>query len=236
MKKILTVLFFLSLSVVFLVPKTTVYANQQKEMEVFSNKCDVYELENEKTFETISSLEDLKKIETLNFGEKIQLLVEDVFSFKNNNGEVLEFYNIKTNSNKTGFVLSSCVCEKEKSLNMTLDPNAKVKNEKVAVYIERNDSDENKLVIDGENIFLEKNQNVKIVDGYDTGKEYCEVLFELENEIKTGFVKTEDLEVEGFNYTIILIVFIFILVASTIWAIYSATRKKRKKSKEKIKT
>ena len=220
MKKIFSVLFFLALALVCFVPKTTVFAEENETLEVITNSCVVYQIENGKTFETISSLNELIKLEELKFGEKVSKLEETNFEYTNKNGEKLLFVKVKTSSETVGYVLANCVSLKQKSLNTKLDPNAKIASEKAFVYISNEEGSE-KLTINGTEVALDK------------GKEFCEILFEHNNEIKTGFVKTIDVAVEGFNSTIILIVFIFILIASIIWAIYSATKKKRKKQQSK---
>lgn len=233
MKKIISVLFFLALALVCFVPKTTVFAEENLTFEVVSNSCVVYQLETGKTFQTINSLQELIELKKLNFGESVLKVEETVFEFKNINNQTLKFLKVKTSDEIIGYVLASCVAVEEKSLEVKLDANAKIAVEKAYVFSSNEKGNENKLIINGEEVFLKQGEEIKIVDGYDKGKEFCEVMFEFNNEIKTGFVKTSDVKVKGFNGTIILIIFIFILLASTIWAIYSATRKKRKKANKK---
>ena len=79
MKKIFSVLFFLALALVCFVPKTTVFAEENETLEVITNSCVVYQIENGKTFETISSLNELIKLEELKFGEKVSKLEERNF-------------------------------------------------------------------------------------------------------------------------------------------------------------
>lgn len=219
------------LSLVCFAPKTTVYAEENQTVEVVSNSCIVYQIETGKTFETINSLEELIELEKLNFGETVLKVDETIYEYKNQNSETINFLKVKTKNGTTGYVLANCVAFKEESLDIKLDTNAKIAAEKTFVYT-TNES-ESKLTFNEEEVVLNRGQEIKIVDGYDNGKEFCEILFEYNNEIKTGFVRTSDVAVEGFNATIILIVFIFVLAASIIWAIYSATKKKRKKQKNK---
>ena len=80
---------------------------------------------------------------------------------------------------------------------------------------------------------LEYYKDAPLVEHKITEDEKRKAIFEYENQILTGYVKTSDLVVEGFNGTIILIVFIFILVISIIVSIIVATKKKRKKAKNK---
>ncbi|MDD4110394.1 MAG: hypothetical protein PHS54_02445, partial [Clostridia bacterium] len=78
---------------------------------------------------------------------------------------------------------------------------------------------------------LERFEEIKIIDGYDRAKTFHEIMFEKEGIIYTGYIKTSDLLVEGYNPMFILAMFIFIIVFSIAISILFTTRKKRKKSK-----
>lgn len=131
----------------------------------------------------------------------------------------------KDGNNYTGYIIKNFVIKIENlPLKKSLDPNAKTIKE-AQVYNDK--SEENKLQIEGENIILKQYQEIKIIDYTDS--DYKKIMFEIDGEIYTGFVKSTDVIVEGFNATIILIVFIFALAGSIALSIFLTTRKKRKK-------
>ena len=172
---------------------------------------------------------DADVLETFSFGQELNLNSQEKFI----SGD-LTFYQVKIESG-VGYVLANAVLFKSHALKKELDPNAKILNEKTPVYTSQQNKEENILIINGENVLLKQYQEVKIIDGYNENKAFSEIMFEIDGTIYSGFVETKNLVVEGFNPTIILVIFIFLLVASIILSIVLSTRKKRKKSKAKIK-
>lgn len=219
----------------FLVNVGKVSASEEvTQVSVVSNSCTLYTLGSGKTIETISSLSELQEKENLEYGTKLNLVLSQIIYFTNTNNQNLGFYAVQKegDSSFVGYVLASCVTNANvSSLQKTLDPNAKILNNNVSVYTSENAADENKLTINGQAVVLNQYQEIKILDGYNKKKELTKIMFENNGEILTAYVKTKDILVKGFNATIILVVFIFIVVASIIWSIYSTTRKKRKKEK-----
>lgn len=140
-----------------------------------------------------------------------------------------DFYLLSITKNATtynGYVITKFVMRKENiALGRNLDSNAKTLNI-ASVY--SSDKGDSSMIINGEEVVLERYEDIKIVDGYNRARAYHEIRFEKNGVIYTGYIKTSDLLVEGFNSTTILIVFIFILVGSIAFSIYLNTRKKRK--------
>lgn len=165
---------------------------------------------------------------TASFGDELEVLGTA------QTGE-LSFYQVKIpGSEQNGWVLKNAVsASNSKALEKSLDPNAKTLNKDVKVYSTEKLEKGSEIIIAGKPVLLSQFQEVKIVGGYNKNSDSTKIMFEYENQILTGYVKTSDLVVEGFNGTIILIVFIFILVISIIVSIIVATKKKRKKAKNK---
>lgn len=132
-----------------------------------------------------------------------------------------------------GYVITNFVTNIENiGLERNLDPNAKTLN-KANIYTEKDEN--SKFILNGDEVVLEKYQGIKILDGYEKSKNFHQVMFEIEGNIYTGYIKTSDLLVEGYNATIIVVVFIFVLVGGIAISIFFTTRKKRKKQKVKEK-
>lgn len=123
-----------------------------------------------------------------------------------------------------GFVIKNFVMREDASfLRNRLDPNAEVK-KTAQIYFDKND--EAILQIKNENVVLEKSQKVKVIDNSD--RHYKKIMFELDSEIYVGYIKSENVIIEGFNSAIVSAVFIFILAGSIALSIFLTTRKKRK--------
>lgn len=163
-------------------------------------------------------------INEIKFGEELTVIGEEIID----NFSSFIFYPVryeKEGEEYTGYIIKNFVIKLENvPLGKRLDPNAKVI-QTAQVYYDKNEG--SKLQIKGEYVFLEEYQAVKVIDATDS--KYKRIMFEIEGEIYTGFIKSEDILIEGFNATIILIVFIFFLASSMALSIFLTTRKKRKK-------
>lgn len=236
MKKFFAVLFLLILAIVpgLKISNVSAETTEEKKVKVVSDFCYLYlDLSN------LNSCDDKTNPNPNNirveYGTELTLIKNESLG-KEAGEKIIEgdkvFYFVKY-GNKERYVLVENVvkADSNNSLTKKLDPNAKILNSKTKVY--KSNSTKDILKIGGENVELSQYQEIKIVDGYDKNKAFHKIMFEQNGEILTGYVKTSDILVEGFNGTIILIVFIFVLVGSIVLSIVLATRKKRKKLKTK---
>lgn len=162
----------------------------------------------------------------LSFGEILSIVGEPI---KDENSSFYFYFAsiTKNESEYQGYVITNFITSTTNSgLGKRLDPNAKTLNQS-NIY---NSKDENnKLILNGKEVVLEQYQGIKILDGYDKSKNYHQIMFEIEGNIYTGYIKTSDLLMEGYNATIILVIFIFVLVTGIAISVFFTTRKKRKK-------
>lgn len=216
---------------VFFAQPTTAYAVNEK-VQVITETCKLY-----KSPKLDYSAEDPEAdgvLLTLSFGDILSKNGSDEIAAEDLSG--FYFYSVsidKDGTNYEGYIIINFVMNaSDLPLERKLDPNARTLR-RANVY--SNKSEENKLVLSGEEVVLEQYQDVKILDGYSAAKDFHEIMFELDGTIYRGYIKTSDLVVEGFDGTIILVVFILILVLSIAFSIYMTTRKKRKKLRSRNK-
>lgn len=232
MKKIFAVLFLLIVAIFPFNKITNLSAETTSSnvVKVVSDFCYLYLT----TTNLSSSGSDNIRVE---YGTELELIDDEGTGKKA--GEVIstgdyKFYYVQYKSYKRYVLISNVVSEETNtSLKKTLDSNAKILNDKTKVYKTALATEENRIQIGENNVELQQFQEIKIIDGYDKNKEFHKIMFEENGEILTGYVKTSDILVEGFNGTIILIVFIFVLIGSIVLSIVLSTRKKRKKLKAK---
>lgn len=165
--------------------------------------------------------------ESLLFGEELIVVGEEILG----EDSIFVFYPIiylKEDIEYQGYVIKNFVIkETNVYLNRKLDSNARII-KKTLVFVNKNE--EEKLLIKGTEVFLQKDQEIRVIDNSD--KIYKKVMFSLDGNIYTGFIKGEDVVIEGFNSTIIIIIFVFFLAISIAVSIFFTTRKKRKKNKK----
>lgn len=215
MKNIFIVFFMLIGLMISNLPVVKIYAEEENKVKVISQGCYIY----------IEPNYNSEKIEQLIYGDILVLKSKEIIKQGN-----FGYFNVATDEGIEGFVLQNCVIDNSlKSLEKKLDPNAKILNNNVFVYITEEVKEENKIKINGEVVQLKQYEEIKIINEYNKSKELQEILFERNGVIYNGYVKTSDLLVEGFNPVIILIIFIFLLIISIILSIVLTTRKKRKK-------
>lgn len=194
-----------------------VFSEENKQVKVIT-ECNLYKEAK------VNYTEDDGILLTLQLGEILEIKEEPI---KGKDSEFY-FYNIlirKDNHNYEGYVITNFVTS-TMALKRNIDPNAKTLNQSQIYTLPK---DDNKLSLAGENIVLERYKEIKIIDGYDKSKEFHQIMFEIDGEIYIGYIKTSDLLIEGFNASIVLVVFIFILVALIALSIWKTTRKKRKR-------
>ena len=217
MKKIFTILFCFFALLIFIPTISSVDAETSK-VKVSVSSCAVLDSPNETA----------NVLLTATFGDEFEVVGTAT------TGELMLFQVKIPNSETNGWILKNAVSDaNSSSLEKTLDPNAKTLNENVKVFSTKQLENGSEIIISGQPVLLKQFQEVKIVGEYNKNNDSTKIMFEFENQILTGYVKTSDLVVEGFNGTIILVVFIFILVISIVVSIITTTRKKRKKNKNK---
>lgn len=182
-------------------------------------------------FTTPNSALDNNVLEVLKYGSKIKIgttLIDDL-----NEGSNLKFYPVLDNDDfVVGYVLcSSVISDSEQELYVKFQPNAKL-NADTEIY-NFVDGEYQKLKINGQEIILNKDTNIKLLEKYDKNKTYSQISFSYENEIRTGYVLTKNIQVSGFNYYFLIAIFLIVIIASTVITIVVKNWKKNKKSADR---
>jgi hypothetical protein len=221
MKKLLIICLFILLSIIPFSGIKQVVADSENQFQVIT-KCNLYK-EAKINYEEENGI-----VVQLFFGDVINVAGEPV---KEEN-EDFYFYQASITKNGTeynGYVIINFVTSVDNvGLERTLDPNAKTLN-KANIYTAKDENE--KFVLGDKEVVLDQYQGIKVLDGYDRSKNFHQIMFEVDGNIYTGYIKTSDLLVEGYNATTLVVVFIFILVAGIALSIFFTTRKKRKKQK-----
>jgi hypothetical protein len=221
-----SILLFVTLITGFKGQQSFVFAEEET-VKIAVDKCNLY-------------LEPRIQYEPNENGIVLQLTLGEVLNLQGDKVAGIDecelyFYHawiVKNEVRYDGYIISEFVMSTDNSsLKRTLDPNARaLRNTKV--YTSTNEADVMFLL--GEEVNLLQYEDIKIIDGYNAGKAFHKIMFERNEIVYTGYIKTQDLLVEGFDGTIILVVFIFILVGSITLSIFLNTRKKRKKAAKKL--
>ena len=107
-----------------------------------------------------------------------------------------------------------------------LDDNGVIRNDNAVVY----------ELVDNQYVqtekTLKKDTKIRVLDGYDSSKEYTFVSF-LENDILVSYyVKTADVQVFGVNYSLIVAIMTLITCACALSIVLGLKAKKKKKKKQ----
>ncbi len=131
--------------------------------------------------------------------------------------------------NETGYVLKAHTLDSSvSSPEKTLDDNATIKNDNTMVY--SYDVSQDKYTETG--IVLNKDTPVRVLDGYDTNKQYTYISFYGENnEILMYYVETANLNVPGINWSIIVAISTLITCLAILSIILRIKGRKKKKTK-----
>ena len=131
--------------------------------------------------------------------------------------------------NDFGFVLiAHTMNSKDNSPIKKLDFNAKVKNDNSQIYTKNSLGE-----FSPDEFVLNKNTQVRILDGYDKKKEYTYISFYNENnDIVSNYIKTSDLSVSGVNYSLIIGILSLISCVSVILIVFGIKGKKKNKIKK----
>lgn len=223
MKKTFLIIVILIFSFFPLYNLSGISADEERNVKVVT-ECNLYEEAK------LNYSDDNGILLKLEFGETLKVRGEIIEGEDND----FYFYPVEITKNEQtyeGYVISNFVADETNiALERTLDPNAKTLNQ---AQIYSAPSENNKFVLAGKEVVLEKYEGIKILDGYDKSKEFHQIMFEIDGTVYTGYIKTSDLLIEGFNATIILVVFIFVLVALIAFSIWKTTQKKRRKTSKK---
>lgn len=128
---------------------------------------------------------------------------------------------------KVGYVLKAHTLDCEiTSPTKNLDDNAIIKNDNTIVY----------ELVDNQYVqtpkTLAKGTKIRILDGYDTKKEYTFVSFVENDVIVSYYVKTADIEVHGINYSLIVAIMTLITCACALSIVFGIKAKKKKRKQK----
>ncbi len=107
----------------------------------------------------------------------------------------------------------------------SLDYNATIKNDDSFLYT----YDTNTKTYTKTNISLKKDTKVRILDGYDKNKEYTYISYQNESgEILSYYIETENLKVNGINYSVIVAISTLITCVIIISIVFGIKGRKKK--------
>lgn len=173
-----------------------------------------------------SSLDETNILETKVYGDIIDIDPTEILDLTA--GSNLKYYPVLEGTNIVGYVLSSTVVKSDNvELKVNFQSNAKL-NAICFVYDIFGNS-YNHMTYNGENIQLDKDTPIKLLNGYDKNSEYTQVSFEFDNKIITGYVKTANVKIGGFNYYFLIAIFLLFIIFSTVIPIVVKNWKKKKK-------
>ena len=216
-KNTLFIIFALVFCALFPLSKTSnIYAEEPTTVRVVANQTDIYSAPNITSEILVLGIKQ---------GTVLTVVSDAVVDYK-------LFYKVLLDGFETtaseGYVLKAHTLDNSiTSPEKSLDDNAKIKNDNTKVF---------ELV--GEeyvetNIILSKGEKIRILDGYDSSKTYHYISFIKDENIVSYYVKTENIEVSGINYTIIVAVMTLITCASVLSIVLGIKAKKKRKKKQK---
>lgn len=223
-KSLILIVLLLMLSLVGIVSSNNFICSAESETyRVCVTDCNVFKEPN-------SALEN-NILEVREYGSTIKISATEINDL--NEGSDLKFYPVLDNDDFViGYVLcSSVVSDTEQELYVKLQPNAKL-NADSEIY-NLVDGEYQKLKINGQEITLSKDTKIKLLEKYDKNKTYSQISFSYENEIRTGYVLTKNIQVSGFNYYFLIAIFLIVIIASTVIPIVVKNWKKNKKSADR---
>lgn len=223
-KSLILIVLLLMLSLVGIVSSNNFICSAESETyRVCVTDCNVFKEPN-------SALEN-NILEVREYGSTIKISAMEINDL--NEGSNLKFYPVLDNDDFViGYVLcSSVVSDTEQELYVKLQPNAKL-NADSEIY-NLVDGEYQKLKINGQEITLSKDTKIKLLEKYDKNKTYSQISFSYENEIRTGYVLTKNIQVSGFNYYFLIAIFLIVIIASTVIPIVVKNWKKNKKSADR---
>ena len=195
-----------------------VYAESES-YRVCTDKCSIF-------LEPNSSLGKENILESKNYGDIVNINSVEISDLNPNSN--LKYYEVLNEEKVIGYVLTSTVVKSSNTdLKVNFQSNANIKINSEIFQLVNN---EYKIMqYNGDNIILQKDAGIKLLNGYDKKLEYTQIAFEYENEILTGYVKTENIKINGFNYFLLIAIFLIVIIFSTIIPIVVKNWKKKKK-------
>ena len=125
-----------------------------------------------------------------------------------------------------GYILKSHTLDCEiYSPKKVLDDNAVVKTDNAVVYQLVN----NEFVATQKT--LAKDTKLRVLDGYDSKKEYTFVSFLENDDIVSYYLKTSDVDAHGINYSLIVAIMTLITCACALSIVFGVKAKKKKKKR-----
>ena len=173
-----------------------------------------------------SSLDETNILETKVYGDIIDIDPTEILDLTA--GSNLKYYAVLEGTNIVGYVLSTTVVKAGNSeLKVNFQSNARLNS--ISDVYELFGNSYNLMEYKNSTLKLEKNTEIKILNGYDKHTEYTQISFEYDNQILTGYVRTENIKISGFNYYFLIAIFLLVIIFSTVIPIVVKNWKKKKK-------
>lgn len=201
-----------------MIGQKTVYASEEpQKIKVVANQTIVYK--------EPSITSDIL-IEKCVYGTIFDVVSDDAIDYK-------LFYKISVvgliedQTITVGYVLKSHTLDNTiSSPTKALDDNATIKTDNAVVY----------ELVDQQYIAtqktLAKDTKIRVLDGYDSSKEYTHISFAENDTIVLYYVKTADVQVYGVNYSLIVAIMTLITCACALSIVFGIKAKKKKKKKQ----
>lgn len=132
------------------------------------------------------------------------------------------FYKVEFNYNQ-GYIFANHATTNE-SPKRYLDYNG---------YVKSNEAELFALVENSYNTIktkLKKDHQIRILDGYDSKKEFTLISYEIDDTIYTHYIKTADIHANGVNKSIIISISLIISCVSIILVLFGSNLKKKRKN------
>lgn len=209
-KNLMTTFILLGMLILSVTPLITFADSIPQQVRVIFNQTRIYSTSD------LSGLESLEDVQTVTI--RIAYLHE-VFTVVN---EIGNLYEIEL-ENQNGYILKIAVIDNSlSSPQAILQTNAKTTTQ-VFAYEKIGDT-----YFQHEEVTLQKDTRVRILDGYDKGKQYTLVSFEKENISYTYYVKTALIDPDGIDRTIVLAITLILACISGGLVLFKIFKPKRK--------
>ena len=192
---------------------------ESESYRVCTDSCSIFKEPN-------SSLGSENILGTKSYGDIININPTEIADFNSNSN--LKYFEVLDGENIAGYVLCSTVVKSSSSeLKVNFQSNAKL-NSNSQVY-ELFGESYNLMSYKQNTILLEKGAEIKILNAFDKNSKYTQIAFEYDNQILTGYVKTENVKISGFNYYLLIAIFLLLIIFTTVIPIVVKNWKKKKK-------
>lgn len=206
----MTTLILLSMLILSVTPLITFADNLPTQIRVIFNQTRIY------STNKLSGLETLEDVQSITIR---MAYLHEVFIVVD---EIDDLYEIQLEE-QNGYILKISVIDNSlSSPEAILQTNAKTTTE-VFAYEKIGET-----YFKHEEITLQKDTRIRILDGYDKGKQYTLVSFEKENITYTYYVKTALIDPDGIDRTIILAITLILACVSGGLVLFKIFKPKRK--------